>query len=191
MERKEKIFKTLNHFFIDKDFPIEKRTSRVFKHEITRITIYETFCEEDMPFISNFPLKESIIKVTGTPFRYTDTYTREKEEILECIYNLKTSFDDPQDRQINFIKLKNKLGELRSKLTLAQRNFLRSVNMCIDALENTKAELINKEQIEAMEHAFKIINETMDEFQVNLLQKILIKSGLKPIPNLEGISELY
>ena len=63
--------------------------------------------------------------------------------------------------------------------------------MCIDALENIKAEFMNIKQVDVLEFALKMSDESMDEYMVNELQDILIKSGLKPIPNLDGIAELY
>ena len=71
------------------------------------------------------------------------------------------------------------------------QSFLRVINMCIDALDNTKSELINSNQVDALEFALRQARERMEESEVNQLQEILFNAGLKPIPKLEGTALLY
>jgi len=172
---------------------ISSKKLKIIEEEIVtrRIKIYEVFCEEGQQIIPIIKPEKSIIETIISPVKLPDRFTKDMEEILKCINNLKENFRDPMLRQVYFVELKNKLTNLRNKLTLAQSNFLRSINMCIDSLENTRAELLNEKQIETFESVLCKIHETIDDFEVDLLQQILIKSGLKPIPSLEGISEFY
>ena len=167
----------------------EKIKKVVMTHKIHEIR-YEIHCERESFSTKAFIEKEPFV-ILSTSSGFPGQFAFEKEEILRCLSKLKETFNDLQERQIRFTQLKNKLIHLRNKLTLSQKEFLRSINMCIDALENIKAEFMNIKQVDVLEFALKMSDESMDEYMVNELQDILIKSGLKPIPNLDGIAELY
>jgi hypothetical protein len=139
---------------------------------------------EDMPVSTT---------ISSCPWRYLDfpRFVKERTAILECVGELEGSFDDLQDRQINTVKLKKLLLDLRSKATSSSTNFLRVLNMCLDALDNTRSELLEIEQIRKLAFVLKQMKESIDSDQVNELENILHRSGLKPTPRLEGLAEFY
>jgi hypothetical protein len=118
-------------------------------------------------------------------------FSKERAAIMECITQLENSFDDFEERQINTVKLKRLLDDLRTKATSSPTSFLRMLNMCLDALDNTRSELLTIDQVQKLAFVLKRMNESLDTDQVNELQGILHKSGLKPTPGLEGLANLY
>jgi hypothetical protein len=133
-------------------------------------------------------------KTTFTPPSRNFDFPRFIEErgaIMGCISELEGSFDDVQDRQINTVKLKRLLLDLRSKATSSPTGFLRVLNMCLDGLENTRSELLERQQVQKLAFVLKQMKESIDFDQVNELEDILHRSGLKPTPNLEGLAESY
>ena len=172
-------------FLSQEDFVYVHPTKIVVKKTVTT---YEIYCERE-PGISSIEIMKPMAMFAERP--RIDQFTQDREAILTCIGKLRREFNDLEQRQINFVVLKDEMVSLRNKLTLAQRDFLRCVNMCIDSLDNIRAENISEEQLKALESVIGMACSTTEHFEANLLQQILIKSGLKPIPNLEGVSELY
>lgn len=158
------------------------------------ITQVEIICEET-PFLeltpaSLDPSAELFTTYVSAPTQFP-RFTQERANITNCIQELKKSFNEAEDRQISYAKLRSLLADLRNKVGLDRRGFLRVINMCIDALENTKSELIKYDQIETLEFVLHEMNERIGESDVNELQEILSNAGLKPIPELEGTALLY
>jgi len=156
------------------------------------ITRIEATCEEDTSLFKMLrELPEEVLRTHSVASTEFPHFTQERENIAECIQELKQSFDDPEDRQIFYSKLRTLLVDLRDKVGLDRLYFLRAINMCIDALENTKSELIESNQVEALEFVLRQMRERIEEFEVNQLQEILFNAGLKPIPKLEETAFLY
>ena len=118
-------------------------------------------------------------------------FTEEREQLMKCIDQFKESFEDLQERQIFFVSLRSRLLDLRNKLTLERQNFLRLINMCIDVLDNTRSEILTIKQLETLEFLLSELDENVDDYTVDYAQEVLLNVGLRPIPNLEGIAELY
>ena len=157
-----------------------------------RITQIEVICEEGIPLFELLREQPEALLTTYSPASIEfPHFTQEKKNIVKCTQELKEFFGDPEDRQIFYAKLRTLLGDLRNKVGLDRRTFLRVINMCIDALENTKSELIRANQVEALEFVLRQMSERMEEIEVNQLQEILFNAGLKPIPKIEGTALLY
>jgi hypothetical protein len=167
---------------------IEQHTVKVTEHQFRK---YEVFCDENQDFDSDIHPEKPMLQIVASPSELADRFASDREEILRCVRKLKENFRDSEQREIDFVNLKCKLSALRDKVALPEFGLLRSINMCIDAIDNTRAELLTKKQIDNLESVLKLINEASEDFEVNLLQDILMKSGLKPIPNIDGIAELY
>jgi len=165
---------------------------KVSRHARVVITRIEFTCEEDSPFFEQLTEHPETLITSYAPASIDfPHFTQERENIAKSIQDLKKSFDDPVDRQIFYAKLRALLVDLRNKVGLDMQSFLRVINMCIDTLENTKSELVKSNQVEAIKFALRQMRERMEEFEVNQLQEILINTGLKPIPKLEGTALLY
>jgi len=118
-------------------------------------------------------------------------FAEDKSQIMSDISQVKNSFDDLQDRQIFLTKLRNSICNLMEKLGSDSRLRLRVLNLTFDALKNTRSEYLKKEHIDTLEFVIGMVDKDLDDVEINNLQKILIKSGLNPTPQLEGIAELY
>lgn len=161
---------------------------------VARFLEIEFYCDTDDLFSALDTVTEKEpprIRIYPPTYISLPRFVEEKNELVKCIKQLKNSFEDLQDRQVNFVTLKTLLENLRNKVTLENYSFLRLINMCIDALNNTKSETISIEQVEALGFVLQEMNEMISEYEVNQFQEILLKSGLKPMPGLEGIAELY
>jgi len=167
---------------------MRKRRKLVERFSVTHYTI-ERFLEGE----TDFPriLGNTSLVITSDPHIDFPRFTEEMREMLECISQMKVSFDDLEQRQIIFVRVKNLLQNIRSRITFSSPGFLRTINMCLDAVDNTKSELLSLEQLEALEFVFQTIDERIDENRANQLEEILLNSGLKPVPKLEGIADLY
>lgn len=168
---------------------VSKALHKIKRFVITRI---EVTCEEDIPFLELLGEHPELLLTTSSPASIDfPHFTQERKNVAKCIQELKESFDDPEDRQIFYAKLRTLLVDLRNNVGLDRRSFLRMINMCIDALENTKSEQIRANQVEALEFVLRQMSERMEEIEVNQLQEILFNAGLKPIPKIEGTALLY
>lgn len=162
------------------------------KHVRLVITKIEVSCEEEIPFIEQLTEHPETLFTSYSPASIDfPHFTQERESIDKSIQDLKKSFDDPEDRQIFYAKLRTLLVNLRNKVGLDMNSFLRVINMCIDTLDNTKSELINFSQVGALEFVLGQMRERMEEFEANQFQEILFKAGLTPVPKLEGTALLY
>lgn len=157
-----------------------------------RITKIEIYCAEEANILHfRIPPMGKMVKTTSVPYVQFPKFIEEKEDILKFASRLKNSFEDLQDRQINFTLLKSSLRSLRNKVSLDTRGFLRAIDMCLDVLDNARSELLTIKQVEKLQFVLGQMNEQMDELKVNELQHILLDSGLKPTPSLEGIARAY
>ena len=137
-------------------------------------------------------LSDRIGTFLGTSFHPLKIrFTENKSQIMADIDQVESSFEDPQDRQIHIAKLKKSIGTLMDKLGSESRVLMRVLNMTLDALKNTPSEHLSKEHIDAMKFVLDMIDKDIDDEEVNSLQEILIKSGLNPLPKIEGIADLY
>jgi len=118
-------------------------------------------------------------------------FAEDKIQIMSDISQVKNSFDDLQDRQIFLAKLRNSICNLMEKLGSDSRLKLRVLNLAFDALKNIRSEYLKKEHIDTLEFVIGMLDKDLDDVEINNLQEILIKSGLNPTPQLEGIAELY
>lgn len=123
------------------------------------------------------------------PLRFS--FFEDKSRIMADISEVHSCFDDPQDRQIRVSKLKKSISTLMNKLGSESRVLLRVLFVALDALKNTPSEHLNEEQIDTMKFVLDMIDKDLDDKEVDNLQQILINSGLNPIPEMEGIAELY
>lgn len=173
--------------------PRVRRRGIVIKEHIVKVTFreYEIFCDENQYFDSDIHPEKPILQTVASPSELVDRFACDREEILRCIRKLKEDFRDVEQREVDFVNLKCQLVAFRDKVALPEFGLLRSINMCVDVIENARAEFLSKKQIDALESVLKLINEASEDFEVNLLQDILIRSGLRPIPNIDGIAELY
>ena len=171
---------------------MSKALRKLRRHARFIVTRIEVSCDEDVPFFQMLKEHPEELLTTYSP-ALTDfpRFPQERENLIKSIQELKKSFDDPEDRQIFYAKLRTLLVDLRDKVGLDMQGFLRVVNMCIDTLDNTKSELIESNQVEALEFVLRQMRERMEEFEVNQFQGILFNAGLKPIPKLEGTALLY
>lgn len=157
-----------------------------------RVTVYEIYCKDTIPHIPFiFDTNGKNIVITEEHKLTYDQFQKENIEILSLLAMLKENINNLDEKQITYVELIDKLNNLKNVFTLTQQNYLRSINMCIDTLKNTRSEIITKQQIEAIETVIKLIHINATNFEVNSMQNILINSGLNPLPNLNGIAELY
>jgi Mg2+ and Co2+ transporter CorA len=170
---------------------IGKRSQRTF-----RGLIFFEICDEEVlarhDTEPQFLLSNIIGPFSGTSFHPLKIrFTENKSQIMADIYQVESSFEDPQDRQIRIAKLKKSIRTLMDKLGSESRVLMRVLNMTLDALKNTPSEHLNREHIDAIKFVLDMIDKDVDDNEVNSLQEILIKSGLNPLPKIEGIADLY
>lgn len=132
-----------------------------------------------------------ILRVSPAPCVSFQRFAKERRDIIECVARLSDCFDEPEDRQITFVALKKMLLDLRDRAALGEFGLLRLLNMCIDALQNTRSELMDETQLKALQFVLETMNESVDNDQAKEFEKIMIKSGLTPIPDLKNIGDLY
>jgi len=178
---------------IEKPITLGKKRKRTVRGVIFfEICDEELFARHDVETRERFFLSDIIQTFPGVsspPLKFR--FTENKSQIMADIYQIQSSFEDPQDRQIHIAKLKKSICTLMDKLGSESRVVLRVLNMTLDALKNTPSEYLNKEQIDAVKFVLDMVDKDLDDVEVNNLQEILIKSGLTPLPRLEGIAELY
>jgi len=118
-------------------------------------------------------------------------WSEEKQKLVELVAELTDCFFDTVKRQIIFFDLKGAVESLRAEVGLESRVFLRVLNMCCDALNNTKAEKLEKKQVDTLKFVIKNMDENMDDCLATELEGILVESGLNPMPTVDGVASLY
>jgi len=161
--------------------------------KVTYETIIEEICEEDISpqFLEITPDIGQVLLTYSSPSTDFLGFGPEMNTIKECVSSVEDSFDDFTERQMHLTNLRNALIELRGKVNLSRRGLLRTVNMCIDTLTNNKSESLTKTQWRALKFVLSRTNESMRDDETDDLEEILLESGLKPIPAMDGIADLY
>lgn len=137
--------------------------------------------------------EDQCLRITGLSLpRYSfPRWDSEKQKLRETVSELENCFGDTVRRQITFTKLRSSVLQLREKVGLESRGFLRVLNMVYDALQNLRAEQMKKKQVKALKFVVENMGENIDDFLATELEGILIDSGLEPTPIIEGIAGLY
>jgi hypothetical protein len=134
---------------------------------------------------------ESVIASMSTPVYSFPKWSQEEATLVQNVTELENCFGDVVQRQIVFSRLANSVRQLRENVGLENRGFLRVLNMSYDALRNIKSEKLKKKQLQALKFVMQKLDENIDDFTATELEGILIDSGLKPTPRIEGIASLY
>lgn len=80
---------------------------------------------------------------------------------------------------------------LRDEVSKERSNFLRVIVGLVDALENLKSEVLTEAQVDRIQFVFRSIHVGMTEQEAKEILDSLVDVGLRPIPSLEGMAELY
>jgi hypothetical protein len=194
----KKLFFETKHSF----HQILPKSHKIIEHQISRgywihgsrsrYLDFENDINEIIPRHSHnvISIPEVIINKSSPTYNFLK-WDKERMQILEKVRELEESFSNKTQRQIEFSILKNSVRHLRDSVGLENKGFLRVLNMCYDALKNTKSEKMTKPQVDQLKFIFGKFNENIDDFVATELEGILIDSGLRPIPALEGIADLY
>lgn len=128
--------------------------------------------------------------VKNSPFFTLPKWAPERQKLSKLAEELDNSYFDPVQRQLTYFELKHSVDELKNIVNLENRCFLRVLNMLFDSLNNVKSEKLKKKQVEIIKFVVQRLNENIDDFSATELENIIMKSGLKPFPTIQGIADL-
>jgi hypothetical protein len=137
------------------------------------------------------PEAEAVLRTHSRAVLDFPRYAAELVRIYECADELKTNYEDAEDRQILHAKLQSLLRGLRRKASQATPAFSRLINMLIDTLSNTKSENMTREQVGTLLWCLQNMNENTEEFETDEFENLLISVGLKPVPDIRGLAKYY
>lgn len=173
---------------IKRPMALEKQRKRTVRGMIVfEICDEELLMEHDIE--TGERLFQTFARTSANPLKFR--FAENKSQIMREIHQVQSTFEDPQDRQIHIAQLKNSIRTLIDKLGSESRLVLRVLNMTLDAVKDIPSEELKKEQIDTIRFVLDMVGRNLDDKEVNDLQEVLIKSGLNPLPKLEGIAELY
>lgn len=152
---------------------------------------YQVSCDAEKGFIVWEEDKGFTTRTHGLAFTKPRTSVVGTDEMIECIDSFEKNFQDLQNRQLIYSKLRSILTDARDNTDVRNESILLFLNMVLDALKNMKSEDLTIEKVETIRSVITELNESLTKSRVRTLQKKLFEAGFKPVPKLDGISELY